>query len=136
MLPAAAGIRGFACLWVMVIHNFGFFVFPPGSVDGCGKIGVWLFFVLSAYLLTYKLVASGTSMPVLAAYAWGDFGALFQPSSSRFCSIVLPALPALTRTVTYSMLYCSGRDFPTSGPYQLSLSSTSFYPSLSYYLCS
>ena len=73
MLPAAAGIRGFACLWVMVIHNFGFFVFPPGSVDGCGKIGVWLFFVLSAYLLTYKLVASGTSMPVLAAYAWGRF---------------------------------------------------------------
>lgn len=60
-LPAAEGIRGVACLLVLVAHAVTMFF--PRSVpylSGSGKIGVWPFFVLSAYLhwwVFMKLIA-------------------------------------------------------------------------------
>src|SRR5258708_2528035 len=79
-LPAADGIRGFACLWVLVVHNIAI-IFPstfPG-LAGCGKIGVWLFFVLSAYLLTCKLRVTGLSWCALGSYGWGRFWRIVPP---------------------------------------------------------
>ena len=56
------GIRGWAFLIVLVSHGFNLCL--DGSViylQGCGKYGVWLFFVLSSYLLTQNYVLSDGS---------------------------------------------------------------------------
>lgn len=58
--PAADGIRGLACLLVLCTHLPGFFLPDYGKyVTGTGKYGVWLFFVLSAFLLTSRLKPRG-----------------------------------------------------------------------------
>lgn len=52
-------IRGWAFLIVLIMH--GIAICLDGSstyLQGCGKFGVWLFFVLSAYLLTRNYVLS------------------------------------------------------------------------------
>jgi peptidoglycan/LPS O-acetylase OafA/YrhL len=69
----ADGIRGLACLIVLITHAFSMFFASSAGLylAGTGKIGVWLFFVLSAFLLTHKFRASGFSMAALAAYALG-----------------------------------------------------------------
>lgn len=48
------GLRAVACLLVVVLHLYGIsgFTWPTGIP----KIGVWLFFVLSAFLLTTQLL--------------------------------------------------------------------------------
>jgi peptidoglycan/LPS O-acetylase OafA/YrhL len=58
-LPALDGIRGLAVLVVLLSHlaNAGLPVLPGFSLSGIGKSGVYLFFVLSAYLLTRLLLA-------------------------------------------------------------------------------
>jgi peptidoglycan/LPS O-acetylase OafA/YrhL len=68
----ADGIRGLACLIVLVAHVPGFF-FPQLApyFSGTGKYGVWLFFVLSAFLLTSKFEQSGFSIFSIIAYAIG-----------------------------------------------------------------
>ena len=68
------GIRGLACLIVLLTHVPGFF-FPQTAAyfAGTGKYGVWLFFVLSAFLLTTKFAKTGFSTSVLAGYALGRF---------------------------------------------------------------
>ena len=73
-LPAADGIRALACLLVLFVHNTAI-VFPRTDryLIGCGKIGVWLFFVLSAYLLTQQFIARGFSRRELAGYAMSRF---------------------------------------------------------------
>lgn len=51
------GLRGLACLIVLVIHSVGGALpWTDPYIRGTGKIGVWLFFVLSAFLLTSGLV--------------------------------------------------------------------------------
>ncbi len=55
--PTLDGIRGWAFLIVLVMH--GFSICFDGSqqyLQGCGKYGVWLFFVLSSFLLTKNYV--------------------------------------------------------------------------------
>lgn len=57
-LPVLDGLRGLAVAIVLVSHlsNHGFF--GPGlALRGTGKSGVYLFFVLSAFLLTRQLIA-------------------------------------------------------------------------------
>lgn len=51
------GLRGMAVLFVLVSHfsNSGLYLLPV-NLGGLGKVGVWLFFSLSAYLLTRQLV--------------------------------------------------------------------------------
>jgi peptidoglycan/LPS O-acetylase OafA/YrhL len=69
-LAAVDGIRGLACLLVVCTHALG--VFMPASnpyIVGIGKNGVWLFFVLSAFLLTAQFERSGFAGRALLAYA-------------------------------------------------------------------
>lgn len=69
-LPAADGIRGIACLIVLVMHGMSFcwpHMFP--WLRGGGKYGVWLFFVLSAFLLTLRLQQKGFGVASLVDYA-------------------------------------------------------------------
>lgn len=71
-LPAADGIRGLACLLVLLVHALSFFyptLFP--LLRGSGKYGVWLFFVLSAFLLTLRLQQRGFGLATLIDYAFG-----------------------------------------------------------------
>lgn len=67
----ADGIRGLACLIVLCTHTGLFFPSIGPYLTGTGKIGVWLFFVLSAFLLTSKFRVSGFSIPVLVKYGVG-----------------------------------------------------------------
>lgn len=70
----ADGIRGFACLIVLLTHAPGFFFRDYAFLfSGTGKIGVWLFFVLSAFLLTSKFERTGFSLSEIASYAIGRF---------------------------------------------------------------
>lgn len=71
--PGADGIRGLACVVVLLTHAFAMFFMTTAGLylAGTGKIGVWLFFVLSAFLLTHKFQTSGFSTSVLASYALG-----------------------------------------------------------------
>ena len=84
-LQAADGLRGFACLIVLVVHTVALtFPFAMQYLHGCAKIGVWLFFVLSAFLLTYQLEHRGFR-----------FGSLIDYSAGRFLRII----PAFTIVV-------------------------------------
>jgi len=70
--PAADGIRGLAIAIVLIGHGCGFFI--PQSIPylaGTGKIGVWLFFVLSSFLLTNKFISNGFSGSELLKYFVG-----------------------------------------------------------------
>ena len=73
--PALDGVRGTAALLVMVGHlgNRELFMIPGVAHDLLGKPGVWLFFALSAFLLTGRLTeeleTSRDSRGSLAAYA-------------------------------------------------------------------
>jgi peptidoglycan/LPS O-acetylase OafA/YrhL len=70
----AHGIRGFACLIVLIGHAF--LLFSEGAAPymvGIGKIGVWLFFVLSAFLLTHKFHYTGFGLRALQYYACARF---------------------------------------------------------------
>lgn len=56
--PALDGLRGLAVGIVLLSHaaNVGLPVLPGFTLSGIGKSGVYLFFVLSAFLLTRLLL--------------------------------------------------------------------------------
>ena len=68
-IPAFDGVRGLACLIVLVVHatSASFPDLRP-YLAGVGKIGVWLFFVLSGYLLAIQLVSRGFTASTIADY--------------------------------------------------------------------
>lgn len=70
----ADGIRGLACLIVLLLHVIVMF-FPETlpAIRGAPKFGLWLFFVLSAFLLTRKFISSGFSALSICEYALGRF---------------------------------------------------------------
>ncbi|SET76730.1 acyltransferase family protein [Pseudomonas graminis] len=69
---AADGIRGLACLLVVSTHAIVIIATHLSSgLIGVPKVGVWLFFVLSAFLLTYKFSIGGFSMPIISKYFLG-----------------------------------------------------------------
>ncbi|WP_122605717.1 acyltransferase family protein [Pseudomonas viridiflava] len=69
---AADGIRGLACVIVLITHAIVlFFNDLAMAFSGTGKIGVWLFFVLSAFLLTAKFESGGFSVYSISTYAIG-----------------------------------------------------------------
>jgi peptidoglycan/LPS O-acetylase OafA/YrhL len=72
--PALDGLRGLAVLVVLLSHaaNSGLPVLPGLSLSGTGKSGVYLFFVLSAYLLTRLLLARPESA-WRAPSTWFDY---------------------------------------------------------------
>lgn len=59
--PCYDGIRGFACIIVVLAHCFWSFYFGSDGflliIDSNGKSGVWLFFMLSSFLLTSQVLA-------------------------------------------------------------------------------
>ena len=70
-LSGADGIRGLACLIVLITHAVNMFFIGTPYLHGTGRIGVWLFFVLSAFLLTYKFERSGFSLLSISNYVIG-----------------------------------------------------------------
>lgn len=72
-LEGADGIRGLACLTVLLTHAVSmFFIAAAGRhLAGTGKIGVWLFFVLSALLLTRNFQNTGFGAERLISYGVG-----------------------------------------------------------------
>ena len=69
--PALHGLRGIAVLYVVLSHlgDFNLFLFPIPH-NAMGKVGVWIFFALSAFLLTTHLYqdiesASSKFLPIL-----------------------------------------------------------------------
>jgi len=72
-MEALDGFRGFAALIVVFSHtsNSGFYFAPFLDLEGIGKSGVFLFFLLSSFLLTLPLLETGRrvlSVPVLSLY--------------------------------------------------------------------
>lgn len=65
----ADGIRGLACLIVVVLHNTSTYIPSSGSLtNGVEKYGVWIFFILSAFLLTYRLINQAPSISTVLSY--------------------------------------------------------------------
>jgi len=58
-IDALDGIRGVAVLLVLLSHLAGTPLIPIANFGGAGKSGVYLFFVLSAFLLTLGLLRKG-----------------------------------------------------------------------------
>ena len=76
------GLRGFAVLAVFLSHtsNKGIFLFPNVDFSGIGKSGVFLFFVLSAFLLTMPFIEKGKqtlNSRFLANYAIRRFSRIY-----------------------------------------------------------
>jgi peptidoglycan/LPS O-acetylase OafA/YrhL len=73
------GVRGFAALIVVFGHcsNAGMDIIPTVNLTATGKVGVWLFFMLSAFLLTDKTVTQLSAglgpLRVIGAYALRRF---------------------------------------------------------------
>jgi peptidoglycan/LPS O-acetylase OafA/YrhL len=63
------GLRAIACLIVLTVHMASLSTNYGDLLKGLGKIGVWLFFVLSAFLLSLQLIYSGYGLRSLARYA-------------------------------------------------------------------
>jgi peptidoglycan/LPS O-acetylase OafA/YrhL len=57
-IPALDGLRGIAILLVLLGHSSlcGMYLFPGLDLSHLGTYGVYLFFVLSAYLLDYQII--------------------------------------------------------------------------------
>ena len=72
-LDALDGLRGVAVLIVVLSHlsNAELFLLPGLDFRGTGKYGVFLFFVLSAFLLTRPLL--GSSFPLADAKGWARY---------------------------------------------------------------
>lgn len=72
--PALDGLRGLAVLIVLLSHlaNAGLPVLPGFSFSGTGKSGVYLFFVLSAFLLTRILLAKPWAQ-WRQGHTWADY---------------------------------------------------------------
>ena len=62
-LDALDGLRGFAALIVILSHtsNASMFFFPYLNAYGIGKSGVFLFFLLSSFLLSRALIKQGST---------------------------------------------------------------------------
>ncbi len=71
-IAALDGLRGFAVLLVLLSHmsRAGLRLHPSLDLVGMGKYGVYLFFVLSSFLLSLQFVAGGPDA-VRSAGRWG-----------------------------------------------------------------
>ena len=56
---------------MLLVHALSFFYPTLFPLRGSGKYGVWLFFVLSAFLLTLRLQQRGFGLATLTDYAFG-----------------------------------------------------------------
>lgn len=72
-IDALDGLRGFAALLVVFSHtsNVGMHLVPFLDFSGTGKSGVYLFFLLSSFLLSIPLLSKGSALfspPVMGNY--------------------------------------------------------------------
>lgn len=71
-INAVDGIRGLALLNVLILHATGLFFPSIGAyLSGTAQFGVWLFFILSAFLLTNRFFVTGFSPKTLLSYFLG-----------------------------------------------------------------
>ncbi|MEN4974100.1 acyltransferase [Pantoea eucalypti] len=100
--PAADGIRGMAVLIVLIVHSMVMF-FPNTyeGLAGSGKIGVWLFFVLSAFLLTNNFIQKGFGLNNITSYAIGR---------------IIRIMPLYIITL---IVYCAFGYFPPQAAYEI-----------------
>ncbi len=71
-LDVLDGLRGLAVLIVLASHFSSAGLFPRPALHGVGKSGVYLFFVLSAFLLTRNLLRQPPGM-LRRAHLWVDY---------------------------------------------------------------
>ena len=71
----AEGIRGLACISVVVLHALGHFHPDLAKyLSGTGQYGVWIFFVLSAFLLSNKFLNRDEfNVKIIFSYFIGRF---------------------------------------------------------------
>jgi len=67
-IKALTGLRGVAILFVLLSHTnkAGFMLFDGFDFSGAGRYGVFIFFVLSAYLLTRQFIDQAEGADLLA----------------------------------------------------------------------
>ena len=105
------GLRGIAVLFVLVSH-YGWAKVPLiPFVDnrGVGKVGVWLFFILSAYLLTLRLTDSLKRNPeakvrVVAAYFIRRVFRIFPLYAAVLIGLLLMKFMTLSEVINHLLL--------------------------------
>ncbi|HBV2907674.1 TPA: acyltransferase [Citrobacter freundii] len=66
------GMRAIAVFLVIIAHATGIYYHDyESSLGGSSQFGVWIFFVLSAFLLTNRFIATGFSLRSLISYILG-----------------------------------------------------------------
>lgn len=70
-------LRGCACLIVLFAHILSVHPLYGRFASGCGKIGVWLFFILSGFLLQYQADIKDFSVSQILPYYGNKFLRLY-----------------------------------------------------------
>ncbi len=107
-MPSLSGVRGVAVLLVLMSHtsNHGLYLLPGLSLSGAGRYGVYLFFVLSAFLLTRQFLLkepkSGYTYELISNYFKRRFLRIFPLFIVSLCVYWLYSV------VSVSGLYITG----------------------------
>lgn len=113
-IDALDGVRGLAVLLVFLSHcsNKGVSLVPYNDFRGMGKTGVWLFFLLSSFLLTYPFIAKGKqsfSGKSLTNYAWRRALRVY-PLYFLYCLLALATTPFVSQLIPEGTVATSGKE--------------------------
>jgi peptidoglycan/LPS O-acetylase OafA/YrhL len=113
-IDALDGVRGLAVLLVFLSHcsNKGVSLVPFTDFRGMGKTGVWLFFLLSSFLLTYPFIAKGKeafSFPALKNYAWRRALRVY-PLYFLYCLLALATTPFISQLIPEGTVTTAGKE--------------------------
>jgi len=113
-IDALDGVRGLAVLLVFLSHcsNKGVSLVPFTDFRGMGKTGVWLFFLLSSFLLTYPFIAKGKeafSFPGLKNYAWRRALRVY-PLYFLYCLLALATTPFISQLIPEGTVTTAGKE--------------------------
>lgn len=101
-------------LLVFLSHcsNKGVSLVPFTDFRGMGKTGVWLFFLLSSFLLTYPFIAKGPdafSFASLSNYAWRRVLRVY-PLYFLYCLLALLTTPFVSQLIPEGTVTTSGKE--------------------------
>ena len=101
-------------LLVFLSHcsNKGVSLVPFADFRGMGKTGVWLFFLLSSFLLTYPFIAKGKdsfTFPSLSNYAWRRVLRVY-PLYFLYCLLALATTPFVSQLIPAGAVPTSGKE--------------------------